>query len=190
MRRVTRCLVQCAPHSQSDTHKEAKMKRSRILTFVAILLAWAVLAAFGNVSASQNGEKSRVRSPLAIVATPTSPLMPRGTSYPKTTLTHPPAKPTSKQSESKEQRDKSGAPHARLPKQPSGTWQLITSESFEYGFPSAGWEARDLNHTPCQLCWDRAWYWDGTAYRIGRLGQREAVHRVIHHQAPTPIPTL
>lgn len=64
-----------------------------------------------------------------------------------------------------EQKGKSNSPNFLLPNQPLDTWQLIASEGFEGNFPSTGWTVRDLNHDPCQLCWDDATYWDGTVYR-------------------------
>ncbi|MEM3459974.1 MAG: hypothetical protein QXO24_01985 [Candidatus Micrarchaeaceae archaeon] len=133
------------------------MKRPRILTFVAILLA--LLAAFRNVSASQNGETRFQTSSADILPTPTPPV-PKGTPPQKTTTRPPSTKPASGQNVSRVRRVNLGRQSAQMPRQPTGDWQLIYSDGFETGnWPYSPWTVTDLSQDGYDRKWGRSNYW-------------------------------
>jgi hypothetical protein len=119
------------------------MKRSRSFAFVVVLTV-VLLAAFGNVSASQNNDSPKlVKSPLAIALTPT-PTLTKGTPTPRGTP--PSTKPVAGEKANKARRVNLESQNTQAPRQTTGGWQLVYSDGFETGnWPYSPWTVVDLS---------------------------------------------
>ncbi len=133
------------------------MKRSSGFAFVVVLTV-LILAAFGNVSASQNNDSPKlVKSPLAIAPTPT-PKLTKGTPTPR--KTPPSTKPAPGANATKPRPINLESQNPQSPRQITAGWQLVYGDGFETGnWPYSPWSVVDLSNDGFDRKWGRSNYW-------------------------------